>query len=127
MAEIIDLNINIGANTTDFESALQKAENLLKQFEGALKKATNVGEINYLNTQIKGLQGTISGIKTQMSSVAKPTADATNALSNLSRVAQDAPYGFIGIANNLNPLLESFQRLQKESVNSGGALKAMIS
>jgi hypothetical protein len=127
MAEIIDLNINIGANTTDFESALQKAENLLKQFEGALKKATNVGEINYLNTQIKGLQGTISGIKTQMSSVARPTADATNALSNLSRVAQDAPYGFIGIANNLNPLLESFQRLQKESVNSGGALKAMIS
>jgi hypothetical protein len=126
MAEIIDLNINIGANTTDFESSLQKAENLLKQFEGALKKATNVGEINYLNTQIKGLQGTISGIKTQMSSVAKPTADATNALSNLSRVAQDAPYGFIGIANNLNPLLESFQRLQKESVNSGGALKAMI-
>lgn len=126
MAEIIDLNINIGANTTDFEGSLQKAENLLKQFEGALKKATNVGEINYLNTQIKGLQGTISGIKTQMSSVAKPTADATNALSNLSRVAQDAPYGFIGIANNLNPLLESFQRLQKESVNSGGALKAMI-
>jgi hypothetical protein len=61
-----------------------------------------------------------------MSSVARPTADATNALSNLSRVAQDAPYGFIGIANNLNPLLESFQRLQKESVNSGGALKAMI-
>jgi hypothetical protein len=126
MAEIIDLNINIGANTTDFESSLQKAENLLKQFEGALKKATNVGEISYLNTQIKGLQGTISGIKTQMSSVAKPTADATNALSNLSRVAQDAPFGFIGIANNLNPLLESFQRLQKESVNSGGALKAMI-
>jgi hypothetical protein len=126
MAEIIDLNINIGANTTDFEGALQKAQNLLGQFQGALKKATNVGEINYLNTQIKGLEGTISGIKNQMSSVARPTADATNALSNLSRVAQDAPFGFIGIANNLNPLLESFQRLQKESVNSGGALKAMI-
>jgi hypothetical protein len=126
MAEIIDLNINIGANTTDFEGALTKAENLLKQFEGALKKATNVGEINYLNTQIKGLQGTISGIKNQMSSVAKPTADATNALSNLSRVAQDAPYGFIGIANNLNPLLESFQRLKDQSGSSSTALKAMV-
>jgi hypothetical protein len=52
---------------------------------------------------------------------------ATNALTNLSRVAQDAPYGFIGIANNLNPLLESFQRLSKDAGGAGGALKAMAS
>jgi len=50
---------------------------------------------------------------------------ATYALSNLSRVAQDAPYGFIGIANNLNPLLESFQRLKVDAGSSGAALKAM--
>jgi hypothetical protein len=125
MAEIIDLNINIGANTTDFEGSLQKAQNLLKQFEAALKKATNVGEINYLNNSIKTLNGTIAGINQQMNKVGRPTADATNALMNLSRVAQDAPYGFIGIANNLNPLLESFQRLQKESGSSTQALKSM--
>lgn len=125
MAEIIDLNINIGANTTDFEGQLQKAQNLLKQFEAALKKATNVGEINYLNNSIKTLNGTIAGINQQMNKVGRPTADATNALMNLSRVAQDAPYGFIGIANNLNPLLESFQRLQKESGSSTQALKSM--
>jgi len=125
MAELIDLNINIGANTTDFQSSLQRAENLLKQFESALKRATNVGEINYLNTQIKNLNGTISGIKTQMQGVSRPTTDATNALSNLSRVAQDAPYGFIGIANNLNPLLESFQRLKTQTGSSTEALKSM--
>ena len=125
MAEIIDLNINIGANTTDFESSLQKAQNLLKQFEAALKKATNVGEINYLNNQIKNLNATIATLGQQMNKVGRPAGDATNALSNLSRVAQDAPYGFIGIANNLNPLLESFQRLQKESGSSANALKAM--
>ena len=126
MAEIIDLNINIGANTTDFEGALQKAENLLKQFEAALKKATNVGEINYLNTQIRGLQGTISGIRTQMSSVAKPTNDATQSLINFSRIAQDAPYGIMGIANNLNPMLESFQQLAKTEGGTKKALTAMI-
>jgi hypothetical protein len=60
-----------------------------------------------------------------MNTVGRPTTDATNALSNLSRVAQDAPYGFIGIANNLNPLLESFQRLSKESGSSTQALKSM--
>ena len=51
---------------------------------------------------------------------------ANYALSNLSRVAQDAPYGFIGIANNLNPLLESFQKLKTESGSTSGALKAMV-
>ncbi len=53
------------------------------------------------------------------------SGQATNALSNLSRVAQDAPYGFIGIANNLNPLLESFQRLKVDAGSTSGALKAM--
>jgi hypothetical protein len=126
MAENIDLNIKIGANVTDLQSQLQKAENLLRQFESALKKATNVGEINYLNNQIKLLNTTISSLGQQMNKVGRPAADATNALGNLSRVAQDAPYGFIGIANNLNPLLESFQRLSKESGGAGGALKSML-
>lgn len=52
---------------------------------------------------------------------------ADQALLNLSRVVQDAPFGFIGIANNLNPLLESFQRLQKETGSSGKAMKALAS
>jgi len=50
---------------------------------------------------------------------------ATQALVNVSRVAQDAPYGFLGIANNLNPLLESFQRLKETSGSTGSALKQM--
>jgi hypothetical protein len=127
MAEQLDLSINIGANTQDFQGALQKAQNLLGQFQAALKKATNVGEINYLNNQIANLNKTIAGINTQMNNVGRPASDATNALSNLSRVAQDAPYGFMGIANNLNPLLESFQRLQKESGGTGNALKSLVS
>lgn len=122
MASNIDLNINIGANVTDLQAQLQKAENLLKQFEAALKKATNVGEINYLNGQIKNLNTTIASLGQQMNKVGRPAVDATNALGNLSRVAQDAPFGFMAISNNLNPLLESFQRLQVESKNTGTSL-----
>ena len=76
-----------------------------------------------LNNFIK----TSKGLKTEMQNFGNVSGQATNALSNLSRVAQDAPYGFIGIANNLNPLLESFQRLSKEAGGTGGALKAMAS
>jgi len=90
-----NLEINIGANTQDLQTGLNAASQSVQSFGNAVK--TNL----------------------------KPTADATNALTNLSRVAQDAPYGFMGIANNLNPLLESFQRLQKESGGVGSALKSM--
>lgn len=92
-----DLQINIGANTQGLQEGLNSATNSIKQFGTAVQTST------------------------------KPTADATNALTNLSRVAQDAPYGFMGVANNLNPMLESFQRLSKEAGGAGGALKSMVS
>jgi len=68
---------------------------------------------------------TTKGLKTEMRNFGNVSGQATNALTNLSRVAQDAPYGFIGIANNLNPLLESFQRLKTDAGTTGGALKEM--
>lgn len=58
-------------------------------------------------------------------SVAKGSNQAAFALTNLGRVAQDAPFGFIGIQNNIQPLIESFQRLKTESGSTGGALKAL--
>lgn len=66
-------------------------------------------------------------VKTEaaLKKLAPTSSAATQSLVNLSRVAQDAPYGFIGIANNLNPLLESFQRLKASTGSTGGALKAL--
>ena len=54
------------------------------------------------------------------------STQAAQSLQNLSRVAQDAPFGFIGIANNINPLVESFGRLKAETGSTGGALKALV-
>lgn len=79
--------------------------------------------LNNLQNFIK----TSQGLKGEMQNFGKVGNQATNALTNLSRVAQDAPYGFIGIANNLNPLLESFQRLKVEAGGTGAALKSMAS
>lgn len=50
---------------------------------------------------------------------------AAAALTNVGRVAQDLPFGFIGIQNNLNPLLESFQRLRAETGSGRAALAAL--
>lgn len=50
---------------------------------------------------------------------------ANTSLVNLSRVVQDAPFGFIGIANNIDPLLQSFQSLKAQTGSVGGAFKAL--
>ncbi len=60
-----------------------------------------------------------------LQSFSKGSNSAAFALTNLGRVAQDAPFGFIGIQNNLNPLLESFSRLKQETGGTGSALKAL--
>lgn len=125
MAE--ELKIQIGADTSQFNAELQKAENELKQFQNALKKTTDIKALEQLNAQILKTQQTIAGFRGSMQTVATSSGRATQSLTDLSRVVQDAPFGFIGIANNLNPLVEGFVRLNKETKNSGGAFKALLS
>ena len=127
MAENFDkFSISIDADVSSLQSSLKAAENTLAQFESALKKATSIGEINYLNKNIANLNTTITGLKQQANQLGKPLGDASQSLINFSRIAQDAPYGIIGIANNLNPMVESFQRLAQTEGGTKKALQAMV-
>lgn len=47
------------------------------------------------------------------------------ALTNLSLVVQDLPFGFIGIQNNLPFVIKSFQDLSKETGGTANALKSL--
>jgi len=128
MAENFDkFSISIDADVSSLQSSLKAAENTLAQFESALKKATSIGEINYLNKNIANLNTTISNLKQQANQLGKPLGDASQSLLNFSRIAQDAPYGIMGIANNLNPMVESFQRLAQTEGGTKKALQAMVS
>jgi hypothetical protein len=127
MAETIGLEVLLAMDADQLQLELIKAENQLKKFESQLSRATDTTKIANLQKSIANVNGTINNISNAMGNTANKTGDATQSLVNLSRVAQDAPYGFIGIANNLNPLLESFQRLQKESGGSANAIKSLVS
>jgi hypothetical protein len=85
------IEIPIGAPLKKLDDDLKSAKDKLKKFSDEAAKAGD---------KIGG-------------ATAKGADQAAFALTNLGRVAQDAPFGFIGIQNNLNPLLESFQRLKK--------------
>lgn len=119
------LEIDINGNISNLQTAIIAAENELRGFQAEIKKTTDTGRIAELSRSIENAQQKIAGFREEMSKAGRPTVDATNALGNLSRIAQDAPYGFIGISNNLNPMLESFQRLQQTAGGTGNALKSM--
>jgi hypothetical protein len=89
----------------------------LGQLDKDLKGASS--KLNQFATEASKSAGVLGG------AVVKGSNSAAFALTNLGRVAQDAPFGFIGIQNNLNPLLESFQRLKAETGGTGSALKAL--
>ena len=130
MAE--EIKVTIGADTSQLRAQLTLAENDLKAFQLEIKRSTNVTDIaklqnsiTILTTKVATLKNTLATSGTGMDSLAGKSRGATSALTDLSRIAQDAPYGFMAISNNLNPMLESFQRLKMESGSTGGALKAM--
>jgi len=121
-----NINVTLTANASQMAAELQKAQNELKDFEKQLRKASDVTEIQRLQASIVSTKNKIDSLGKSNTQFARSTNTAAYALNDLSRIAQDAPYGFIGIQNNIQPLLESFQRLSKEAGGSGAALKAMV-
>lgn len=109
MAE--QLEIRVGADLAAATKAFQK-------LQADIDKAMKGGEASFKKF--------VSSYQKEIPKVTNASNRATSALTDLSRIAQDAPYGFIGIANNINPLLESFGRLKAETGSTGAALKGMV-
>lgn len=92
----------------------------IEELEDQISRLQNIGKSGFNN-----LGQRVDKFGNSLTKLNKQNGAATQSLVNLSRVAQDAPFGFIGIANNLNPLLESFQRLRQESGSNVSALKSL--
>lgn len=110
--------------------SLATLERQLKVFKDGIKNSTDPSRILLLNNAIKATETQLAGTRNAINGVGfnkfnAGSNQAAFALNNLGRVAQDAPFGFIGIQNNLNPLLESFTRLKQETGGTGSALKAL--
>ena len=100
--------IKIVASAVGFDQVNKALDSTAKTLTQTSQAATQAGKT--LGTQLK-----------------VGTNQATQSLTDLGRIVQDAPYGFIGIANNINPLIESFGRLKAETGTTGGALKSLLS
>lgn len=128
-----NLQIEIGADSSELNAEIAAAEAKIKRL-GALKV-----ERVKLGLDVKELNADINQVKQQLSSLNKATqatgqsftamtpkvANGGNALMQFSRIAQDAPYGIIGIGNNITATAESFSYLKQQTGSTGGALKAL--
>jgi hypothetical protein len=124
------LKIKIGADIVEVTKSLDRLKSQLKTFEEALAKSTDSKRVDLLNRSIEKTKAIIAGVKdfriqNNLPQFSKNSAEAAASLSNLSRIAQDAPFGFIGIQNNIDPLLQSFSSLTSQTGGVKNAFKSL--
>lgn len=129
------LEVQIGANNAELEAKIAESEKLLKKFEKQKEAKIKIGadtgdldkKIKEANASLDKLKKTSESTGASFNKFNRSTADGSNTLTQFSRIAQDAPFGIIGIGNNITATAEAFGNLSRSSGGAGGALKAVAS
>lgn len=129
------LEVNIGADAAEFEAAIAQVEAKIKNLEK--QKRIRIGidadtgdldkKILAANANLDKLKNGLNNAAPAVAKFTKSTADGGNTLTQFSRIAQDAPFGIIGIGNNLTATAEAFGNLSKQAGGGMAALKAVAS
>jgi hypothetical protein len=130
------LKIKIGADVVEVVQSLNQLQtefnDLNKQLKNVVPGSTQFNELSrqlaFTEAKIKGVNAAAGqaglGLKNNL---VTGSNQASAAITNFSRVASDAPFGLIGIANNIDPLIQSFVQLRKETGSGKAALSALAS
>ena len=108
------LEVEIGAEIKELQKKLADAQKNLSSFDK--KAASNMGKFS---------KSTKTATK-DLKKFDKGAANGSSAMLAFSRTVQDAPFGMMGISNNITNLTEQFGALKKRTGSAGGALKAML-
>ena len=110
-----------------FGDSVKIIETLEKQaldLDRALKAATDLPEIQSLNARLAQTKAALSQLKTTgVDPLTKATSGYNAVGIDFARIIQDAPFGIIGVGNNIQQLAFSFQELRNQSNSTGAALK----
>lgn len=129
------LEVQIGADKTEFDRKIKEVEFDIKELSKVKLERLKFGlDTSEINAQIKDAKNNLNQLKTAVKDTGQSFASATpkvanagNTLTQFSRIAQDAPFGIIGIGNNITATAESFSYLKQQTGSTGGALKALAS
>jgi hypothetical protein len=130
------LEVQIGADITDFEKKIKEVEFDIKELSKVKLDRLKLGlDTTEINAQIKDAKNNLNSLKTTVKDTGnviggqftKQVGNGGNTLMQFSRIAQDAPFGIMGIGNNITATAESFSYLKQQTGSTGGALKALAS
>lgn len=130
-----NLEVQIGADSGEFMSEIAKVEKQLADLRSQQAANIKLGidnssidkQISDTTSKLNTLKSSVGSSATAFNNHSKATANGSNTLMQFSRIAQDAPFGIMGIGNNLTATAESFANLSKSAGGAGGALKAVAS
>lgn len=109
-----EFKVEIGADIKDFESKLNKATSELNNF--GTKADKNLGKFSKASDSAsKSAKGLSKGV-----------VSGNSAMTAFSRTVQDAPFGIMGVSNNITNLTEQFGYLKNKTGSAKGALSAML-
>jgi hypothetical protein len=130
MANENELLVIFGADGKQLTKTIEQLEGDLKSFQKQLRGATDAGTLADLNKKLADTKAHIAAIRgfqldKQLSAIRPSAGAASFALTDLTRIAQDLPFGFIAIQNNITPLMDSFARLKAETGSSAAAFRVL--
>jgi len=112
----------------DSVKIIETLERQALELDKALKAATDLPEIQTLNAKLAQTKAALTQLKTAgVEPLTKATSNYNSVGVDFARIIQDAPFGIIGVGNNITQLAGSFQVLKNQTGSTSGALKQAFS
>ena len=126
-----DKDILINIDGTQVIRTADQIEKELIRLKAALKSATDPKDVARLTQSLTTLKNSLGGVNSNQfsrpfSNLSNAANEANFSLLNVGRIAQDLPFGLIGIANNINPAVESFARLSTSAKEAGVSVGSVL-
>ena len=109
-----ELSVEISARIDKLQKELAKAKGEFNSLEKSAQK-TNSKLGKSASTSAKGID-----------KLGKSAISGNSAMTAFSRTVQDAPFGIMGVSNNITNLTEQFGYLKNKTGSAKGALSAML-
>jgi hypothetical protein len=113
----------------DAKSQLNNSIPASREYENALKRIAVLSNLlgTAQETASAKIKETARNYTSATTSIKTGSSSAGNSLMQIGRIVQDAPYGFMGMANNIQFASESFIMLARDSGGAKAALSSLAS
>lgn len=127
------LEVQIGADNAELEKKIADSEKLIKKLSDAKDARVKIGadtgdldkKIDAATNKLNNFKKVSDSVGSSIKNFSVQAANGGNALTQISRIAQDAPFGFIAIGNNITAAGESIGHLVAQTGSLKGAFSAI--